>query len=64
MDYGFDLAMQDWDPAEDSFPLPSTRDQVKTVLEILRCFRGYSTSSYLEEGTLVTHSEWNFVDLE
>ncbi len=64
VDYGFDQAMQDWDPAEDSFPLPTVRDQVKAVMEILRCFRGYSSASYFEEKALVTHSEWNFVDLE
>lgn len=38
--------------------------QVKTVAEVLKCFRGSSSASFLEEGKLVTHSEILVKDLE
>jgi hypothetical protein len=31
--------------------------QVRTVLDVLKCLRGYSSCSYLENGVLVTHGE-------
>jgi hypothetical protein len=37
--------------------------QVRTVLEVLKVFRGYSSCSYLEDGVLVTHSEMVIRDL-
>jgi hypothetical protein len=37
--------------------------QARTVIEILKVFRGYCSARYLEGGALVTHSEWVFVDL-
>jgi hypothetical protein len=38
--------------------------QVKTVLEVLRCYRGTSSASYLEDGVLVTHTESVVEDLK
>jgi hypothetical protein len=64
VEYGFDRAMRDWDPQRDSFPLPSVREQVRSGMAILRCFRGVSGVSYFEEGVLITHTQWRFEDLE
>jgi hypothetical protein len=38
--------------------------QVGTLLDILRCYKGRTSVSYLEKGVLVTHSESVFQDLE
>jgi hypothetical protein len=39
-------------------------EQLKTVLELVACFRGASGVSYLEGDVLVTHSQSRFADLE
>ena len=36
--------------------------QAHTILQVLKCFRGYSSATYLENGVLVTHSETVFRD--
>jgi hypothetical protein len=64
VDFAFDQAMKDWDPENDSFPLPSVREQVRTAMQILRCFRGVTSASYFENKALVTHFQWRFEDLE
>ncbi len=38
--------------------------QIHTVLEVLRCFRGATSATYLDDGVLVTHHESVFRDLE
>jgi hypothetical protein len=38
--------------------------QVRTVLQVLKCFRGVSSATTLEDGVLTTHSESVFHDLE
>jgi hypothetical protein len=38
--------------------------QVRTVLDVLRCWRGATAATYLEDGALVTHSESVYRDLE
>ncbi len=38
--------------------------QVRTVLQVLKCFRGVSSATTLEDGVLTTHSESVFRDLE
>jgi hypothetical protein len=38
--------------------------QVKVVLEVLKCFRGMSSVTYLEDGAMVTHSESVIRDLK
>ena len=38
--------------------------QVRTVLEVLKCFRGATSATYLEGGVRVTHHEAVFRDLE
>ena len=42
----------------------SMLEQVHATLEILKCFRSYSSVTRVEDDTLVTHSEWYFQDLE
>jgi hypothetical protein len=39
-------------------------EQARTVLQVLKCFKGYSSASYFEDGVLVTHGESVFRDLE
>jgi hypothetical protein len=39
------------------------RKQVRTVLQVLKAYRGSTSASYLEGGVLVTHSESVFRDL-
>jgi hypothetical protein len=38
--------------------------QVHTVLEVLKCYRGTTSATYLEGGVLVTHSQSVFQDLK
>jgi hypothetical protein len=38
--------------------------QVRTVLQVLKCFRGATSATTLEDGVLTTHSEAVFRDLE
>ena len=38
--------------------------QVRTVLQILKCFRGATSATTLEDGVLTTHSEAVFHDLD
>ena len=37
---------------------------IRTGAEVLKCFRGYSSVSYLEDGAQVSRGEWHFEDLE
>jgi hypothetical protein len=39
-------------------------DQVRTVLDVLQCFRGASSATYREGNAIVTHSEMVFQDLK
>jgi len=39
-------------------------EQVHTVLQVLKTFRGYTSATTVEEGHLVTHQEWVFKDLK
>jgi hypothetical protein len=39
-------------------------DQVRSVLLVLKSFRGYSSVTYVDGDAMVTHSEWHFQDLE
>ncbi len=41
----------------------SILDQVRTVLEVLKCFRGYTSCTYLEDKVWVTHGEMVFQDI-
>ncbi len=59
----------DGKPADDAdanggTDLKSILEQIHTGAEILKCFRGYSSVSYIEEGKLVTHFESVFQDLK
>jgi hypothetical protein len=44
-------------------PTEDILKQVRTVVEVLKVFRGYSSATYLEDGTLVTHGETVIRDL-
>jgi hypothetical protein len=48
---------------EDNKAMTELVQQVRTVLEVLKCFRGRTSVSYFEEGVLVTHAEAVFQDL-
>ena len=37
---------------------------IRTGADILKCFRGYSSVTYFEDGAQVTRGEWHFQDLE
>jgi len=39
-------------------------DQVKTGLEVARCWKDCVSVTYLEDGAIVSHSEWHFQDLK
>ncbi|HVS36698.1 MAG TPA: hypothetical protein VMS17_14150, partial [Gemmataceae bacterium] len=50
-------------------PVPAQQQQavwgqVQTVLDVLKCFRGVTSATYLKDGVLVTHHESVFKDLE
>jgi len=36
---------------------------MSSVVEVLKCFRGYSSATSFEDGAKVTHYEWHFADL-
>ena len=38
--------------------------QARTVMDVLKCFRGYSSVTYVEDKVTVTHGESVFKDLE
>ena len=42
----------------------SISKQVHTVLDVLKCYRGTTSATYLEGGVLVTHSQTVFQDLK
>ncbi len=42
----------------------AVQSQVRTVLDVLKCFRGVTSATYLKDGVLVTHRELVFKDLE
>jgi hypothetical protein len=39
-------------------------DQVYVGMDILKCFRGFSSATYVEGDAMVTHYEWHYKDLE
>jgi hypothetical protein len=39
-------------------------EKVEVVLEVLKCWRGVTSATYLEDGVLVTHHETVFRDLK
>jgi len=43
--------------------LPFVLSQMQTGTEILKCCRGFSSVTYLEDGATVTRFEWRFEDL-
>ncbi len=60
IDYGMKLSGAD---AQDG-PMGNVSQQVHDILDVLKCFRGISSVTYLEGNALVTHSQWNFEDLQ
>ena len=56
---------RDDEPAEgDSVQAMMIIDQARQTAEILKCFRGYTSATFVENGATVTHGEWHFVDLK
>lgn len=74
IDYGFDMAvgLQIADVAEDdglvaqadAGSIKFIKEQIAVALDVLKCFRGASSVSYLDGKALVTHFEWQFQDLK
>src|SRR5207249_2461231 len=44
-------------------PFGDVNKQARTVLEVLKCFRGVTSATYLEDDVLVTHHESVYHDL-
>ena len=42
----------------------AVQSQVRTVLDVLKCFRGMTSATYMQDGVQVTHHESVFRDLE
>jgi hypothetical protein len=51
-------------PVNDQEKVTDVLAQVRTVLEVLRVFRCYSSATYFEGAALVTHSEMVITDLK
>jgi hypothetical protein len=51
-------------PAKDQEKVTDVLAQVRTVLEVLKVFRSYSSATYFEGDALVTHSEMVITDLK
>lgn len=78
IDYGFEVAggllIADEGEADlgeagqvlqaDAGSMKFIQEQVAIGLDVLKCFRGISSATYLEGKTLVTHFEWQFQDLK
>ncbi len=61
VDFGLDKAELPPIPGADK---ESISKQLHTVLEVLKCYRGTTSASYLEGGVLVTHSQTVYQDLK
>ena len=73
MNFGGEFEVQDFDddfgpgPGPDGFGGPGPDDVMKyihTAADLLKCFQGYSSVTYEENGAQVTRGEWHFQDLE
>lgn len=78
IDYGFDMAggLQIADEGADDLgeaglvlqadagTMKFIKEQVAVVLDVLKCFRGGTSATYLEGKALVTQFEWQFQDLK
>ena len=62
IDYGFAQGAVPEVPEEAELTSQEVREGTQAVLEFIKCLRTMSSVSYLEEGALVTHSEWHVVD--
>jgi hypothetical protein len=51
-------------PAKDQEKVTDALAQVRTVFEVLKVFRSYSSATYFDDGALVTHSEVVITDLK
>jgi hypothetical protein len=60
VDYGMMLSGQDMEQT----PMGNIKQQVHDVLDVLKCFRGVSSVTYLEGEALVSHAQWRFEDLQ
>ena len=45
-------------------PMEKVLGEVRAVAEVLKCFRGYSSVTTLEDGASVTHFDYHFEDLD
>ncbi len=64
IDYGLQVSMG-FDPdGAAGGPMGDVPQQVHDVLQVIRCFRGVSSATYLEANSTVTHAQVRFADLE
>ena len=61
IDYGFNLAT---DGIGENPEFNAIKDQIHTGLDVLKCFRGYSSVTYVEGKAMVTHHQSRYQDLE
>ena len=65
VDYGMGLTMAvSLEAQPDAGPMGNIPQQVHDVIDVLKCFRGVSGVVYLEDKAMVTHSQWQFEDLQ
>jgi hypothetical protein len=50
--------------ADENPAAAAIKDQIHQVLDIVRCFRGFRSATYFQQGVQVTHFECEFRDLE
>ncbi len=63
IDYGLQLGLGMAEDQPGDGPLGGIPQQVHDVLDVLQCFRGVSSVTYLEGNAMVTHTQCRFQDL-
>ena len=63
IDYGLQLGLGMAEDQPGDGPMGGIPQQVHDVLDVLQCFRGVSSVTYLEGNAMVTHSQCRFQDL-
>jgi hypothetical protein len=65
VDYGFQLYMMIGVAQQPGAgPMGNIPQQIHDAFDVLKCFRGVSSVTYLEGNAMVTHAQWRFEDLE
>jgi hypothetical protein len=64
VDLGFDQVLEQKALSGLPIDLEAVRDQIHTVLDVLKCFRNCTTETYLEGKVLVKHTHTEVRDLK